>query len=222
MPIHRHAGDAVGQTGAQSCLASDVEALCALLNGSAQNDVLDLHRVDAGAVYRICDNVAAERLALRVVEGAAIGAADRRAGSGDDYGAAHYWISLDERLQPYAPGAGEFEGRAGCAVDVFGSDDLPVHRGGVREWARYRLPLEIGTVAGLQLPVPAPARQDREFHVVVRSGTAEVGARLCEDYSPYIRPMEQVRLGCCPKPRQGSSPWTSILKKNSRRCAFFL
>ena len=81
---------------------------------------------------------------------------------------------------------------------------------------------KIGTVAGLQLPVPAPARQDREFHVVVRSGTAEVGARLCEDYSPYIRPMEQVRLGCCPKPRQGSSPWTSILKKNSRRCAFLL
>jgi hypothetical protein len=39
---------------------------------------------------------------------------------------------------------------------------------------------------GLQLPVPAPARQDREFHVVVRSGTAEVGARLSEDYSPYI------------------------------------
>jgi hypothetical protein len=45
---------------------------------------------------------------------------------------------------------------------------------------------KIGTVAGLQLPVPAPAWQDREFHVVVRSGTAEVGARLSEDYSPYI------------------------------------
>jgi hypothetical protein len=45
---------------------------------------------------------------------------------------------------------------------------------------------KIGTVAGLQLPVPAPAWQDREFHVVVGSGTAEVGARLSEDYSPYI------------------------------------
>ena len=42
----------------------------------------------------VLDRVAAERLRLRIVEGAAIGAADRRARGGDDDGFAHHERSL--------------------------------------------------------------------------------------------------------------------------------
>src|SRR5690606_24712711 len=51
--------------------------------------VLDLGRVDPGALHRVADGVTAQLLGLGVVEGPAIGPADRRAGGGDDDGFAH-------------------------------------------------------------------------------------------------------------------------------------
>ena len=44
------------------------------------------HLIDAGALDRVLDRMGAELLRLGVVEGAAIGAADRRARGGDDDG----------------------------------------------------------------------------------------------------------------------------------------
>src|SRR5437588_42455 len=70
-------------------LARDVGALAALLQRRADDDVVDLARLDAGAPHRLRDGVPGERLRLSVVEGAAIGPADRRAGGGDNDGAAH-------------------------------------------------------------------------------------------------------------------------------------
>ena len=94
LAIDRHAGDAVRQAGAQGGLAREVEALRALLQRRAHHDVLDLRRIDPGTLDRLRDDMATERLALGVVERAAIGAADGRAGGGDDDGAAHPGVSF--------------------------------------------------------------------------------------------------------------------------------
>src|SRR6059058_1450178 len=49
-----------------------------LLQRRADNDIVDLARVDAGAPYRLRDRVTGQRLRLGVVKDAAIGSADRR------------------------------------------------------------------------------------------------------------------------------------------------
>ncbi len=80
-----------GQAGGDRALARDVEALGALLHGAAHDHVVDLAGFDAGALDRLADrDAAAMRRRLEVVEGAAIGLADRRAGGGDDDGFAHF------------------------------------------------------------------------------------------------------------------------------------
>ncbi|MNY31079.1 hypothetical protein D3C86_1652240 [compost metagenome] len=59
------------------------------MQGRAHDDVLDLGRIDADARDRVLHGVGAERLRLGVVEGPAIGPADRGAGGGDDDGFTH-------------------------------------------------------------------------------------------------------------------------------------
>ncbi len=80
LPVDRHAGDAGRKAGAQRALAGDVAAGRALLQRRAHHDVVDLGAVDMGAVQRLGDGMSAERLGMGVVERAAIGLADRRAG----------------------------------------------------------------------------------------------------------------------------------------------
>src|SRR5262249_54960883 len=86
--------DRVRQSGADGALARHIGALPALLQCGADDDVVDLARIDDGAPHRLRDRMAGERLRLGIVEGAAIGPADRRAGGGDDDGAAHEVLLL--------------------------------------------------------------------------------------------------------------------------------
>ena len=86
------------QAGADRRLAGDVAAGGALRQRAAENDVLDLARLDAGALDRVADDMAAEVGAVGHVEGAAIGSADRGAGGGNNNGVGH--LSL--------PGSGFF------------------------------------------------------------------------------------------------------------------
>ena len=69
----------VGKPRAKGGLAGDVEALRSLLQRRAHDDVVDLAAFDRGALERAGDDMAAQRLGLRIVERAAIGLADRRA-----------------------------------------------------------------------------------------------------------------------------------------------
>ena len=89
LAVDRHAGDAGRQAGAQRRLARDVAAGRALLKRRAHDDIVDFRAFDAGARKRVGDGMAAERLGLGVIEGAAIGLADRRSGGGDDDGFTH-------------------------------------------------------------------------------------------------------------------------------------
>ena len=103
-----------GRPARKRALPRHVEALRALLQRRAHHHVVDLGRRDAGALHRLGDDVAAERLRLGVVERAAIGAADRRARGGDDDGAAHGsspmgWLAgvlarIGAAVQPARPG----------------------------------------------------------------------------------------------------------------------
>ena len=86
------------QPGADRRLAGDVAAGGALRQRAAENDVLDLGRLDARALDRAADDMAAEVGAVGHVEGAAIGFADRGAGGGNNDGVGH--LSL--------PGSGFF------------------------------------------------------------------------------------------------------------------
>ena len=69
----------VGRPARSSALARDIAALRALLERRAHHHVVDLAGIDGGALKRVRDRMAAQRLGLRVVERAAIGLADRRA-----------------------------------------------------------------------------------------------------------------------------------------------
>ena len=60
---------------------------------AAEDDVVDLGRVDARALDDGGDRVTGEGRAVVVVEGAAIGLADRGAGGGDDDGFTHWRVS---------------------------------------------------------------------------------------------------------------------------------
>jgi hypothetical protein len=84
------------QAGADRRLPRDIAAGRALRQRTAENDVFQLRRIDAGARDRLFDYMAAELGAMRHVEGAAIGLADRRAGGGNDHGVGHrrspFWL----------------------------------------------------------------------------------------------------------------------------------
>ena len=77
------------QAGADGALAGDVAAGGALGVGAAHHHVLDVARIDAGALDGVGDHVAAHVGAVGEVEGAAHGSADRRAGGGYDDGVDH-------------------------------------------------------------------------------------------------------------------------------------
>ena len=77
-------GTVTGRPARSRRLARDVAAGRALLQGAADDDVLDLGGIDAGALHGLRDRVAGQLLALGVVECAAIGLADRRARRGND------------------------------------------------------------------------------------------------------------------------------------------
>ncbi len=89
LPVDRHRRDGVRQPGAHRALARDVRALAALLQRRADDYVVNLGWIDPGAPDRLGNGMPGERLRLGVVEGTAIGSADRRAGAGDNDGAAH-------------------------------------------------------------------------------------------------------------------------------------
>ena len=89
LAVQRHAGHRVGQARADRGLATDIAAGRALLDGSADDHVFDQAWLDAGAFDGVLDGVAGKLLGLGVVEGAAEGFADWRAGGGDDDGFAH-------------------------------------------------------------------------------------------------------------------------------------
>ena len=79
----------VGRPARSSDSARDVAGLMPLLERGAEHHVVDLGAVDPGALDRGLDRVAGERGRGQVVERAAIGAADRGAGGGDDDGGTH-------------------------------------------------------------------------------------------------------------------------------------
>src|SRR6202008_3674310 len=61
--------------------------------GAAHEDVLDLAALDAGALDRRLDGVAAQLGAVRHVEGTLPALAERRAGGGNDDGVGHFGTS---------------------------------------------------------------------------------------------------------------------------------
>ena len=77
------------QAGADGALAGDVAAGRAFGIGAAHHHVLDVARIDAGALDGVGDHMPAHVGAVGEVEGAAHGSADRRAGGGDDDGVDH-------------------------------------------------------------------------------------------------------------------------------------
>ena len=142
MPVERHAGDAGRQAGAQRALPRDVAAGRALLQGRAHDHVVDLAAGDAGAAERGRDRVAAERLRRRVVEGAAIGLADRGAGGGDDDGFAHERLLSGQGDAHALGGCGEFECLRVCVLE----------RNGARRGRRFPRSTRRSFPASVRLP----------------------------------------------------------------------
>ena len=89
LTVQAHARNRRRQAGRQGDLAGDVCSGRTLLQGRPHDHVLDLGRIDAGALDRVFDGMGAQLLGLGVVEGPAIGPAYRGAGGGDDDGFAH-------------------------------------------------------------------------------------------------------------------------------------
>ncbi|MNX78585.1 hypothetical protein D3C86_1101850 [compost metagenome] len=79
LAVQRHARDRDREAGGQGRHAPD-GLLHALRQGAAQQAVLDLGGIDARALDRRRQGVGGQRRRRRVVEGPAIGAADRGAG----------------------------------------------------------------------------------------------------------------------------------------------
>ena len=86
LPIQAHAAGGHRQAGGQGRLPGDIGPGRTLLQGGTHDHVLDLGRIDTRPGHGMTDGVAAQLLRLGVVEGSAIGAADGRAGGGDDDG----------------------------------------------------------------------------------------------------------------------------------------
>jgi hypothetical protein len=78
--VHGHARDADRRAGADRRDAGDVGARRAFRRGAAQDHVLDFAQLDLGALGGVLDHVRAQVGAMCVVEDAAKGLADRRAG----------------------------------------------------------------------------------------------------------------------------------------------
>ena len=89
MPVKGHAGDAVGKPGGQRHVTRDVDPGRALGERRTEHRVLDLAALEPGAGDGGTHRMRPEARAFEVVEGAAIGLAERRAGGRDDDGFAH-------------------------------------------------------------------------------------------------------------------------------------
>ena len=84
------------QVGHQRDLARDVGAGGAFGVGAAHEHVFDRRRVDAGALHGVLDGMAAQRGAVRHVEGALPALGQGRAGGGDDDGVGHGGVPFGE------------------------------------------------------------------------------------------------------------------------------
>ena len=82
--IDGHAGHRIRQARAQRREARNVLARRALLHGAAEDDVLDFARVHACTPHGFGNDVPAQGRGIGVVEGTAVGPADRGARGGDD------------------------------------------------------------------------------------------------------------------------------------------
>ncbi|SII95927.1 Uncharacterised protein [Mycobacteroides abscessus subsp. abscessus] len=89
LAVDGHAGDRDGQSRPQTRLTADVRRLAALLEGRADDDVINLGAFDTGAFDGVGDRVSGELLGLSVVERTAVGPPDRGSGGGDDDGIDH-------------------------------------------------------------------------------------------------------------------------------------
>jgi len=83
-------------------LAGDIAAGRTLLQGGTHHHIVNLARIDAGTLHRFADRMRPQAGGIGVVEGAAIGLADRRAGGGYDDGFAHDWFPPIIGLGPNA------------------------------------------------------------------------------------------------------------------------
>ena len=80
LPVDGLAGDAGRHAGAQQRLPGEIGPGRALLHRRAHDEIVNLDGIDLGALDRGLDGVRGERLRLHIVEGAAIGLANRSAG----------------------------------------------------------------------------------------------------------------------------------------------
>ena len=85
--------DADRDAGDEGRMPRDVAAGGVLRIAAAEHDLLDLRRLDAGALHRGADGMRAEIGAVGQVQRAAERLADRRAGGGDDDGIGHAGLS---------------------------------------------------------------------------------------------------------------------------------
>ena len=95
--VDGHARHRDRQAGADRGEARDVLAGRALRHRAAHDDVVDFAGIELGALDRVLDHVAAHGGAMRHVEGAAPGLADRRAGGRDDHGFLHGDLCFNNR-----------------------------------------------------------------------------------------------------------------------------
>jgi hypothetical protein len=82
LAVHRHPGHCDWQPGAQGSLTGQVHSLAALLQGCAEDDVVDFPGGKPGTADRVLNGVAGQGLGRGVVEGPLVRPADRGAGIG--------------------------------------------------------------------------------------------------------------------------------------------
>ena len=91
--VDRHARNGDRQTGAQRRLAGDIAAGRPLRKAAAEDNILNLGRIDFAAFDGVLNDMAAEFGAIGHVESAAKGPANRRARGGNDDGVGHITTS---------------------------------------------------------------------------------------------------------------------------------
>jgi hypothetical protein len=102
--VHRHARHGHGHAGADRREPRDVAAGGFLGRRTAEHHVLDLARLDSGALDRVPDHMAAQGRAMGHVERAAERLADRRAGGGYDDGLGHQLLHPSFSARPRESG----------------------------------------------------------------------------------------------------------------------
>jgi hypothetical protein len=87
--IDAHGSGRYGQPAAQSAKAGHIFALWAFVKSRAQDDILDLGRIEPGTLHGMLNHVTGERDAPGIVEGASEGLSQGRAGGRDNHGFGH-------------------------------------------------------------------------------------------------------------------------------------